>query len=332
MSLNKIQYDEILRKYEERQLESKHVLEDRENEIYTKIPRVNQINQTIASLSIKLAKDRLNGKKVDYETYKKKIKDLSKEKEALLKENGFDEAYLSETFMCNDCKDTGFVGSKKCSCFKKEIINVLYEQSNIMDVLDIENFNTFSFDYYADNGKNEATGVSPLRNIEKVVTICKNFITNFSNTGENLFLYGETGVGKTFLSNCIAKEIIERSHSVIYLSAIKLFDILAKATFGNDKNDYNTDYIMKHIYECDLLIIDDLGTELTNSFTSTALFGCINERYLNKKSTIISTNYSIGDLKNYYSERIFSRITSNYTLLKIYGDDIRVKKKLEEFY
>jgi DNA replication protein DnaC len=125
--------------------------------------------------------------------------------------------------------------------------------------------------------------------------------------------------------------MMDRAYSVIYLSAIKLFDVLAKAAFRSEKDDNNNDYILKHIYECDLLIIDDLGTELTNTFTSSALFGCINERYLNKKSTIISTNYSIEDMKNYYSERIFSRITSNYTLLKIYGEDIRVKKKLEDY-
>lgn len=330
MSLNKVQYDEILRKYEERQLEARHELEKHVDEIYQKIPRVGQINEYIASLSVTLAKERLSGKTVDFNSYKEDIKRLSYEKELLLKENGYSPAYLSEQYLCDQCKDTGFVGSKKCGCFKKEIINVLYQQSNIMDLLYNENFDSFSYGYYSDNGTNSATGISPLQNIKKVVSVCKDFIEDFQYNDTNLFLYGETGVGKTFLTNCIAKEIIDKSYSVIYLSAIKMFDILAKATFHYDKEDYNTDYIMKHIHECDLLIIDDLGTELTNSFTSSALFGCINERYLNKKSTIISTNYSIEDLKNYYSERIFSRITSNYTLLKIYGDDIRVKKKLED--
>lgn len=330
MSLNKFQYDEILRKYEERQLRARHELEEHVDEIYQKIPQVGQINERIASLSVSLAKERLSGKTIDFTSYKEDIKKLSHEKELLLQEYGYSPTYLSEQHLCEECKDTGFVGSKKCSCFKKEIINVLYEQSNIVDLLYNENFNHFSYDYYSDNGTNSATGISPLQNIKRVVSVCKDFIENFEYNDTNLFLYGETGVGKTFLTNCIAKEIIDKSYSVIYLSAIKMFDILAKATFHYDKEDYNTDYIMKHIHECDLLIIDDLGTELTNTFTSSALFGCINERYLNKKSTIISTNYSIEDMKNYYSERIFSRITSNYTLLKIYGDDIRVKKKLED--
>lgn len=330
MSLNKIQYDEILRKYEERQLEARHELEKHVDEIYEKIPRVSQINECIATLSVSVAKERLSGKTVDFKAYKEDVEKLSKEKEQLLAEYGFKTNYLSENYLCDNCKDTGYVGSNKCSCFKREIINVLYQQSNIMDLLYHENFNTFSYSYYSENGTNSATGVSPLQNIKKVVSVCNDFINTFETNYTNLFIYGETGVGKTFLTNCIAKEIIDKSYSVIYLSAIKMFDILAKATFHYDAEDYNTDYIMKHIHECDLLIIDDLGTELTNTFTSSALFGCINERYLNKKSTIISTNYSIEDMKNCYSERIFSRITSNYTLLKIYGDDIRVKKKLED--
>ena len=140
-----------------------------------------------------------------------------------------------------------------------------------------------------------------------------------------ILLYGDTGVGKTFLSHCVAKELIERSFAVIYFTASQLFDIFAKKQFEKDA-DVKLDY--DHIYDCDLLIIDDLGTEFTNSFTSSQLFICLNERILRRKSTLISTNLSLDDIRKLYSERVFSRISSSYTVLRLIGDDIRIQKKL----
>ena len=155
--------------------------------------------------------------------------------------------------------------------------------------------------------------------------MAKDFVNSFGESSRNLFLYGDTGVGKTFLSNCIAKELINRSFSVLYLSAFELFDPLAKSKFDKDEDAAEMN---EHIFDCDLLIIDDLGTELPNSFTVSQLFLCINERLVRRKSTIISTNLSLESLVETYSERTFSRITSNYTILKLTGDDIRIKKKL----
>lgn len=329
MSLTRAQYDEIFRTYNQRQLDNRHKLEIKLNEVYSKIPRIVEINDHIASLSISYAKKLLGDGSANLSPYKNLIKQLTKEKEELLLAGGFTKDYLETSYVCNDCKDTGYIGAEKCHCFKQEIVNFLYSQSNIRKILEIENFSTFSFQYYSDNQVNNITGSTPLHNIKKVVEICKNFIQNFNKPCQNLFFYGESGVGKSFLCNCIAKELIEQSYSVIYLSAIRLFEILADITFKNNHNGSGTHYNMKHLVECDLLIIDDLGTELTNSFTNSGLFNCINERCLNQKSVIISTNLSISELQKNYSERTFSRITSNYTLLKIYGDDIRVKKKLE---
>ena len=162
-------------------------------------------------------------------------------------------------------------------------------------------------------------------NISRAIQTSKEFINNFDKEFKNLFIYGATGVGKTFLTNCIAKELMDKSHSVVYISAIKLFDILADNAFGRGGTDIEQQYA--NIFDCDLLIIDDLGTELVNNFSVSQLFNCINERYLNQKSVIISSNLSISDLRDMYSERIFSRITSNYTLMKIFGDDLRITKK-----
>ena len=149
---------------------------------------------------------------------------------------------------------------------------------------------------------------------------------NFSSEFHNLLLYGDTGVGKTFLSHCIAKELIDASYSVIYFSAVQLFEHFAENTFGGKREERSDG--LAPIYECDLLIIDDLGTELTNTFTASQLFACINERILRRKATIISTNLALDDIKSIYSERIFSRLSSSYTMLRLTGDDIRIQKKL----
>ena len=146
---------------------------------------------------------------------------------------------------------------------------------------------------------------------------------------QNIIFYGTVGTGKSFLSNCIAKEVIEQGHSVIYFSATNFFETLAKYTFDYKSKDELAS-IYEDIYTCDLLIIDDLGTEMTNKFASSQLFSCLNERHLGRKSTIISTNLSLEDLCDTYSERIFSRIMNYFLLCKIVGPDIRRLKNLTE--
>ena len=193
------------------------------------------------------------------------------------------------------------------------------------EILQRENFSTFRLDYYSDNYVDPKTGRTSLTTMKEALAVCKDFAYHFGEEPRNLFLYGDTGVGKTFLSNCIAKELIDRTYSVIYFTAFELFDIFEKSKFGKDDA---AEAMNTHIFDCDLLIIDDLGTELPNSFTISRLFLCLNERMLRRKSTIISTNLSLDTFVEYYSERTFSRITSNYKMLKLIGDDIRIKKKL----
>lgn len=192
-----------------------------------------------------------------------------------------------------------------------------------------ENFDTFDIRYYSDT-KNRSLGVSPRENIQAVLSTCHDFIDHFDEQSRNLLFYGDTGVGKTFLTNCIARELLDASHTVIYLTAFHLVDILQNNTFGNDDMDDTDENMFHYILDCDLLIIDDLGTELNNAFITSQLFLCINERLLARKSTIISTNLSLDELQNEYSERIFSRLVSNYEIMLILGDDIRIKKAISE--
>jgi DNA replication protein DnaC len=232
-------------------------------------------------------------------------------------------------YHCNRCKDTGFIGNDKCNCFKQSIADVIYAGSNIKSVLEHENFSTFSFEYYSDDSIDETTGLSPLSNMQKIVAGCKSFIRHFNKKNDNILFLGNTGVGKTFLVNCIAKELLDRGYTVIYLTAFRLFDILEKHKFGKEEEStYEAANQFEYILDSDLLIIDDLGTEMNNSFTTSQLYLIINERLLKQKSTIISTNLSLDNLNTNYSERIYSRIISNYSIRRIIGEDIRLHKAL----
>ena len=325
MALNNSQYDTIIRSYEQKQLHNRNILDKRYETAYARLPELKKIHQAISELSVKQARKLLEGDDNALQELKAQINTLSKQSKDLLASGGFPADYLEPVYDCTDCKDTGYIDNKKCHCFQKAVIDMLYTQSNLKHILQEENFDTFTFSYYSANHVDPKTGSSSLANMQKAYMTARDFVDTFGKEFRNLFLYGDTGVGKTFLSNCIAKELIDKSHSVIYLSSFELFDTLAKSKFGKDEaaNQMN-----EHIFDCDLLIIDDLGTELTNSFTVSQLFLCLNERLLRRKSTIISTNLSLESLVDIYSERTFSRITSNYTMLKLTGDDIRIKKKL----
>ena len=249
---------------------------------------------------------------------------LKSEKAALLQHCGYPADYFEPVYTCRTCKDTGYVNGKKCHCFKQASINVVYSQSNIGEILKRENFSTFSYKYYSSEDINPVTKLSALETVQRAVKECRHFVDDFDNKPKNLLFLGDTGVGKTFLSNCIAKELLEKGYSVIYFTAFQFFDILSKGVFSRDADAIATH---QNIFDCDLLIIDDLGTELANAFTSSQLFLCVNERILRQKSTIISTNLNMSDMAEIYSERVPSRITSNYTVIKLFGDDIRILKR-----
>lgn len=325
MALNNSQYDTIIRAYEQKQLQTRNALDKRYEMVYNQIPEYKAVQQDISELSVRQARKLLEGDQSALQELKTQLKTLSAKATALLTSNGFPADYLEPVYTCQDCKDTGYIGNQKCHCFRRAVIDLLYTQSNLKDVLQKENFETFSFDYYSANHTDPKTGSSSLANIQKAHATALEFVDTFGKDFRNLFLYGDTGIGKTFLTNCIAKDLIDRSFSVIYLSSFEFFDTLAKSKFDNDAD---AGELNDHIFDCDLLIIDDLGTELANSFTVSQLFLCLNERLLRRKSTIISTNLSLESLVEIYSERTFSRITSNYTMLKLTGDDIRIKKKL----
>ena len=324
MSLSNFEYQKIMQMYEDRRLSNYHLHEQRKKEIYQKIPKIRDLDRQIAANSIALGKKLIAGDNPSLASKcKQENHQIAQEKKHLLAEHGYPSDYLEPIYSCAECKDTGYIGQKRCRCFQQAVINLLYSNSNMERLLKQENFQTFREDYYSDQIMTDGLP-SPRANIRKILQHCHGFLERFPNH-ENILFQGSTGVGKTFLSHCIAKEIIDQGYTCVYTTAFQLFDYLAKHTFQRQKEE-TTERSLNMIFQCDLLIIDDLGTEMINKFVVSQLFHCLNERLIQEKSTIISTNLSVKEFRDIYSERIFSRIIEHYSWHKIYGDDIRFKK------
>ena len=326
MPLSNREYQKIMNLYENRRLSNYHIHEERKKEIYEKFPEIQKIDQQIAKNSISFGRKLIFQDNQEIRSqYKNENHRLVLEKRKILKNAGYPADYLEPIYHCSKCKDTGYIGQEKCSCFQQTIINLLYTNSNMDRILSLENFQTFREEYYSDQMTPNGLP-SPRTNIHKIRRHCLEFVARFPN-GENLLFQGSTGVGKTFLSHCIAKEIMDKGYTCVYITAFQLFDYLAKHTFQrNRKEEHDSIYSMDMILQSDLLIIDDLGTEMTNKFVISQLFQCLNERLIQEKSTIISTNLSVKQFRDAYSERTFSRIIERYSWQKLYGDDIRFKK------
>lgn len=326
MALSNSQYNAVMRGYEERQRLQRHALDARIREVYEKVPQIRQLDQTISTTAADCARRVLCGDAGARVHLKEELEGLQQQKVALLREAGFSADYMELRYDCPDCRDTGYAGGKRCHCFERQRLNILYAQSNIESILKEENFEHFRYDFYNDTEVVPQLGMTELAYMKIVVRQCQEFADQYPQKGTSLLFTGGTGVGKTFLTNCIAKELIDRCISVIYLSSNELFEIFSKYKFGRDTDD-EVEESYRYILECDMLIIDDLGTELNNSFVSSQLFYCINERINRKKGTIISTNLSMTLLRDNYSDRVTSRIMSNYRIIPLYGGDIRMKKR-----
>ena len=295
-------------------------------EVYDKVPEIKTIDEETSSLFARTARARLNRDGSDTDI-SGQMQHYSEKKKLLLKQNGFGEDYLDPIYNCKICQDQGYTNGKMCSCAKRIRITELYKRSNLMNVFERENFSTFSLDFYSrDILLIDDNQISPYQNASKILNKAKNFVENFDKEHGNILIYGSTGLGKTFISNCIAKELLDSAHSVLYLSANELFEqILSRYIMSKDKSDALFE-IYEYIYSSDLLIIDDLGTEVLSSFVKSQLFEIINKRMLSGLSTIITTNLDLDTFEDRYTERVMSRVAENYVLYPLYGDDIRYAK------
>lgn len=317
MALTKTQYDTIKRSYEEKQTRNMRLLMQRRQQVYAQLPEYQELESSVGAISVAHARLLLEGDEAALEDLKRQLAQNALRRKALLTQAGYPEDYLEPSFDCPDCQDTGYIGGEKCHCFRQQEITLLYEQSGIQEMIARENFDTLSTAYY--EGED-------LQRFENAALISHKFVDNFKKVYQNLLFYGTVGTGKSFLSGCIARELLSQGMSVIYFSAGGLFENLARYSFDAKAKDtlYN---FCRDIYNSDLVIIDDLGTEVTNSFVTSQLFSLLNERHLRQKATIISTNLNLEEMRDRYSDRIFSRITSNYSLCKLTGPDIRMYKK-----
>lgn len=325
MGLSNSQYNAIMRIYNQKQFQNKHEQDRRIEEVHDRIPAVREMEHVITGKAVERAKRLLDGDQEAGKRLQAEILDLREQKRELLKAYGYPEDYMDMHYGCPDCQDTGYYGGKKCHCFRKEEIKLLYAQSNLEELMNRENFSSFSDQYFDRDRMIPGLGISVYDYMMQVKQMSHNYVEQFGKKKGNILFQGDTGVGKTFLTNCIAKDLIDRYFSVIYLSSTDLFHIFAKNTFERSTEEEMKD-MYQHILDCDLLIIDDLGTELNNSFVSSQFFYCINERLMRKNGTIISTNLDMEGITDRYTERVASRIISEYMITPLYGTDIRTKK------
>ena len=323
----------LLTEYDKKHMQAIYDAEQRKIDLYNNEPILQKIDDELSKEAIAISKKMLIVKDssllVDLN---KKIDQLKKEKEKILTSLGKDLNYLKPNYECKDCSDTGYFFKDgqtiMCHCLKQRLFNLEYNKSNIAN-LEKENFEHFSFDLYSNeiNEEKYHSKISPRKNIEFIYKLAHKFIDNFENTEQkNLLFTGNTGLGKSFLSSCIANEILKKGKTVLYQTAPVMLDTVIDYRFGKN--------VSKDIYDnllnVDLLIIDDLGTENINSMKFSELFNIINTRLLNSNKitkTIISTNLSLDNLFKTYDERIVSRLVGNYDICHFFGDDIRFKKK-----
>lgn len=327
MALSNSQYNALMREYEQQQRKDRVERDARIQEVYRRIPQIEKLDQEIAGSGAECARMALHGDPNARETLRRKLADLREQKQILLAAGGYPADYMEMRYRCPDCQDTGYMNGHRCHCFERKRLQVLYAQSNIEEVLKRENFDTLTFGYYDDEQLLPGLNRTVFSYMQLVVKRCREFAENFPRSGQNILFTGSTGVGKTFLTNCIAKALMDRYVSVIYLSSPDLFEIFSKYKFGRGSEE-DCEEAYRHILECEMLIIDDLGTEVNNTFVSSQLFYCINERINRKKGTIISTNLSMDMMRDAYSDRVTSRIMSSYMMIPLYGGDIRVRKTM----
>lgn len=326
---NYILNSKIEKEYERMRSEREKEKKEHLNDIYAKFPRVKQIDDKISTLAVTYATKMLTeGISADdavclVETQRNA---LQTERRKILDDAGFVETDIPA--QCELCGDTGIVDGKKCSCYlnimKKVLAASASSNENAFFKLENDTFDKFDLSWY-DKNKNIKNGFSEYDNMRSVYVSCKLFCNNFANENKNLYFCGTSGTGKTFLATCIANELISKGYSVVYQSSHRLFQFLEDFKFCRIDRESNQEYY-NSIYDADLLIIDDLGTEFISAYTCSVFFDILNTRLMNKKSTVISSNLFVTNLEKKYTDRISSRIAGYFDVMAFTGPDIRIAK------
>ena len=291
--------------------------------IYEKYPRLKEIDKELKNAGSHMLKETLRRRGEDRDKLVKEFKEhyanLEKEKQSILDNAGISQDMLKPKFRCRLCEDTGIYKDKECKCMKKRRIEKMYTLSNIHENMKEQNFEKFDSSLFSKEPI--LNGVSQYDRILEISDTCREGIAGMEKTPFYALFMGGVGLGKTFLCSCLAKFAMEMGYSVVYATAYDIADVLVKVKFNRATGeDYET---LDLINSCDLLIVDDLGTEGINSATNTEIFTVIHNRLLNKKSLIISTNLSLKDINRIYGERVFSRFMGGFKMCQFIGRDLR---------
>lgn len=330
--MNNSDFQKILQEYEKRHIQEVKSLEERKSKIYKEIPKIKEIDEELTDFSLITIKGILNNKNDAIKALNDKFDTLKLEKAKLLKEAGFPKDFLSMHYTCPLCKDSGYISQDgltvMCSCLQQKILDAKYNDSNVSTAKN-QTFETFDLNLYSDVANKEKynSTISPRKNMENIKKVTLNFVDNFDDENvKNLLFSGGTGLGKTYLSNCIVSSLLNKGKTVIYQTAPVMLDKLIAEMF--DKNNVSNSF-SENLLTADLLVIDDLGTETMNSLKFSELYKIINTRLLNQNNkvtkTIISTNLSLQQLFETYDERLVSRFVGHYDIFKFFGEDIRFK-------
>ena len=328
MRYNKALYRKVKREFDAKRLNHLNELDRRREEVYQKCPRIREIELEIEQNGMRLTQMAVRGLR-DVETEIEKMAKqntiLADEKRTLLHANGFAEDYMTNVWDCPDCEDKGEGDFAFCHCFQKRMLEKAYEQSNMARMLQQQTFENFNLNYYSDRPEDGAEGISPRTQMEHIVARCRKFAAQFESEAQrSLFMFGPTGQGKTFLSSCIAKSVMDRGYTVLYQTAGTLFSMIADSKFSSYEAPIKEE--VGNLYQCDLLIIDDVGTEVITQYTVSVFFELLNSRMVSGKKLVLNSNLSLKELQDIYSQRIASRIAEFEILRFIGNQDIRLMK------
>ena len=293
----------------------------RRREIEEKVPEVLRLEDKIANAGLRAARLVLQSDHVEEEMQRlaQDNLELQKQMDRLLIQHGYPADYLSEHPFCSKCNDEGYCGGKRCECFETLLRQEAFRRLNELTPLEPSDFATFRLDYYSDEpGPN---GVSPRRQMEDIYHYCLQYADTFTQSSRSILFQGATGLGKTHLSLAIAKAVIDKGYGVIYGSVQNLMGRLEEEHFGRSGQPGRDSE--QSLLSCDLLILDDLGTEFTTSFVTSCIYNIVNTRQLAGRPTIISTNLTLKELEQKYTERFASRIMGGYERLVFLGKDVR---------
>ncbi|WP_315270730.1 ATP-binding protein [Oribacterium sinus] len=318
MALSNGQVQEIQRILSERQLEAHRRYLEKREEIFRKLPELEELEEKVRAFSLSVAGEMQQGNREGLLRLKEEIGKLHKEKKDLLEGAGYKIQDLEEEeHFCPLCQDTGYVDGKKCQCFLKLQGELLYRQSRMGAVLERENFSKFQLERFDNIEKLGQCGNKTLREyIKEIRDYLTNYCEEYPKNNRSILFTGSTGTGKTYFLHSIAKALLDRGVSVLYFTATGLFEYFSKRMREEDTEDY--------IEEVDVILIDDLGTEFSNSFTTSRFFALLNQRILDRKTMLISTNLNFKELRETYSDRVVSRFMSDYEIIPLYGKDQRL--------